>query len=569
MEALNRNKGADSTKLFVFSDAELNEIEKENVKEVREYLEAFKNNNNFEEVEIIKAKTNKGLEKSIIDGVTSIINRYGRVIVLEDDILTSPDFLIFMNQALEEYEKDNRVWSVSGYTLGNSKISKGKRDVYFTYRGECWGWASWSERWNRVDWSVSDYDEFKNNKKKQRLFNRGGRDMTSLLEMQQKGEIKSWAIRWCYQQFKEQMITIFPKHTKAANIGFDGSGINCSNDGNKTVSFKEEKSWNFEYDINDTLLLREFQKDYWVKYWWQELGKYWFMLTEYEYCLAYNTLSKSATIKNSVLKPNFREWYADPIPFFWNEKQYVFVEIFEKFKGKGCIGVCDYTSDGVLHRPHHIIEEDFHMSFPNVFEVGKEIYMIPECSGVEQIRIYKMENKINNWKVVNVFESVGEIVDVAVWKEEKLLLLLGTRINPENKHQSRLVLYSLQNIGEKNAVLNKEWEAEEYSYDTRNGGNFVKIKNEHFRVVQHSTKNIYGEFITLKQILQLNSKELKEKHMQKLDIFSQNIHLPSYIYRMWGIHTYGLGREIEIVDVLCQRFSLGGLFMKVYRSIKK
>lgn len=568
LEALDRNEGVSSTKLYIFSDAEPNEVEEENVKAVREYLEVFQNNNNFEKVEVIKAKINKGLERSIINGVTDIINRYGKVIVLEDDILTSPDFLIFMNQALEKYEKDDRVWSVSGYTIGSSKINKGKRDVYFTYRGECWGWASWCDRWNKVDWSVSDYDEFKNDKKKQRLFNRSGRDMTSLLEMQQMGEIKSWAIRWCYQQFKEQMITIFPKYTKVANIGFDGSGTNCSNDGNKNVNFKEENSWNFEYDMNDTLLLREFQKDYWMKYWRQKLGKYWYLLTEYEYCLVYNSVHANGNSRKRILKPNFREWYADPIPFFWNEKQFVFVEIFDKFKEKGCIGVCDYTSDGILHRPHRIIEENFHMSFPNVFTYKKTNYLIPECSETNQIRIYKMGQDITQWECAHVFENMGTIVDIAIWMENELIMLLGSRINPENRHQSRLVLYRLEKLGTQSVRINKEWEEEEYSYDTRNGGNFIKRNEECIRVVQHSTKNIYGKFITLKQVEKLDSKGINEKYIQKMDIINQKIPLPQFLYRMWGIHTYGISENIEIIDVLCQRFSLGGIFVKVYRRIK-
>lgn len=569
LEALNRNEGATETELYIFSDAAANEVEEKNVEAVRKILDAFQKDSNFLRIEIIKAENNKGLEKSIIGGVTDIINRYGKVIVLEDDIFTSTDFLNFMNLALEYYENDKKVWSISGYTIDTPKIRDGKRDVYYTYRGECWGWASWSDRWNKVDWSVCDYAIFKKSKQQQRLFNRGGRDMTSLLDKQQKGEIKSWAIRWCYQQFKEQMITIFPKYSKVANIGFDGSGTNCSNDGNHKTVFKEEKEWNFNYDIKDELLVREFQREYKKQFWRQELGKYWYLLSEYEYCLAYNSYLQNGDKTKKILKPSFKEWYADPIPFFWNGIQYVFVEIFDKIKGKGCIGVCRYTTDGILHRPQKIIEENFHMSFPNVFIKEKDIYMIPECSETGQIRIYKMGNDINTWKVIHVFENVGEIVDTAVWEEEESLLLLGSRINPENKHQSRLVLFSLKNIGEKNAILNKKWESQEDSYDTRNGGNFIKNKDGRFRVVQHSTKDVYGKFITLKQVFQLDCEGLKEKHIQKMDIFNQEISLPPFIYRLWGIHTYGLGQEIEVIDVLCQRFSIGGLFMKVYRRIKK
>lgn len=568
LEALNNNIGASETKLYIFSDAPASEIEKESVENVREYINAFKENALLKEVEIIEAKYNKGLEKSIIGGVTEIINKYGKVIVLEDDIVTASDFLLFMNQALEYYQTDEKIWSISGYNIDTPRIRKGKRDVYIGYRGECWGWASWADRWNKVDWNVSDYDEFLKNKILQRSFNKGGRDMSSMLKMQQEGQIKSWAIRWCYQQFKEGMLTILPKKSKVINIGFDGTGTNCSKQDEKNYNLVVENKWDFKYDLQDNLVSNEFRKSYFISNLRQMLGKYWYMLTEYEYCLASR---KNENENYKVLKPNFREWYADPIPFEWDKKIYVFVEAYNKFSQKGYISLSTLNSNGEFSKPKKIIEEDFHMSFPNVFRYKGEVYMFPECSAVEQIRVYRMQSNIYDWKFYHLFEDVGSVVDSAVLiNDEQNIYLLGSKINNENPYQSRLVLYEIINLDDLSKIkLCKLWEEEEYSYTTRNGGNFMLKDGEMHRVVQHSTKDIYGKYVTLKKILNLDENGIEELHSKKIDIINQNINLPAFIYRVWGIHTYGKIGKQEIIDIQVQRFSFGGLFLKLYRRLKQ
>ena len=568
LEALNCNVGVEKTVLYIFSDAPSSEIEVENVKKVREYVKIFKEKSFLKEIIIIEAEENKGLEKSIIGGITEIINKYGQVIVLEDDIVTAPDFLEFMNQALEYYKNDNKIWSISGYNINTPRIKRGKRDVYIGYRGECWGWASWADRWNRVDWNVSDYKDFLKNKYLQRAFNKGGSDMSSMLKMQQEGLIKSWAIRWCYQQFKEGMFTIFPKNSKIMNIGFDGSGTNCSKQSERECQFVVDNKWDFKYNLQDKLVSNEFRKSYFISYARQMLGRYWYLLTEYEYCLAYR---RNEAENYKILKPNFKEWYADPIPFEWKGQTYVFVEAYDKFLQKGYIGLCTFYNKGELSKPKKIIEEPFHMSFPNIFEYKGDIYMFPECSEVEQIRVYKMGTDILEWKPYHVFEGVGKIVDSAILvNDEKKMYLLGSEINSQNPYQSRLMLFEIKNLEKKDKVqLCKLWEEKEYSYTTRNGGNFMLIDGEMYRIVQHSTKDIYGKYVTLKKMVKMNADGIEEVHSKKIDINNQDINLTPFIYRVWGIHTYGKIEQVQIIDLLVQRFSMGGLFVKFYRRLKK
>lgn len=224
IEALAKNHGADETEVYIYSDAAKNEKAIENVKLVREYIDTLPERQYFKSVKIIKAQSNKGLANSVISGVSEIIEQYGKVIVVEDDLVSSPDFLEYMNDALEYYEKDNEIWSISGYTFQIDTPKDYKSDVYLSYRGCSWGWATWKDRWEKVDWNVSDYNRFKINKKLRKKFNRGGRDMANMLDLQMQGKIDSWAIRWCYAQFQFDMLTVYPVVSRIKNIGLDGTG---------------------------------------------------------------------------------------------------------------------------------------------------------------------------------------------------------------------------------------------------------------------------------------------------------------------------------------------------------
>jgi len=261
INALRRNKLAEESELFIFSDGEKNQEDKQKVKEVRGIIN---NINGFKNIEIFKSETNKGLAESVINGVTKIINDYGKVIVLEDDLITSKIFLRYMNRALDFYEDSKDIWSISGYNLPINIPEDYEYDIYLAYRAASWGWATWNNRWKKIDWEIRDFDNFINDKSKQRLFNRGGSDMTRMLKNQINGEIDSWAIRWCYNQFKEDSYTIYPVKSKVKNIGMDGSGVHCG------VSNKHEvrlDSGNNKVEFSNNLelnkkILYNFKKHY-------------------------------------------------------------------------------------------------------------------------------------------------------------------------------------------------------------------------------------------------------------------------------------------------------------------
>jgi hypothetical protein len=224
IESLAKNALADETDVYIYSDAAKNEKVQQKVELVREYIDTLEQRNLFKSLHIIKSNANKGLARSVISGVTDIIEKYSKVIVVEDDLIFSPDFLQYMNDALDFYKEDKRIWSICGYTFNLKIPSDYKHDIYLSYRGGSWGWATWKDRWDKVDWDVSDYLEFQKNTELRKLFNRGGRDMANMLDLQMQGKIDSWAIRWCYTQSKLNMLTVYPIISRIKNIGLDGTG---------------------------------------------------------------------------------------------------------------------------------------------------------------------------------------------------------------------------------------------------------------------------------------------------------------------------------------------------------
>jgi len=221
ISALKKNYLAASTELYIYSDGSKSEKDAEQVNAVREYLKTV---DGFKKVVVVNAAQNKGLAKSIITGVTIALEKYDRVIVLEDDLLTTPNFLDFMNSGLSCYNDNEKVFSISGYSfdLGEAQPDgKPLSEAYFLNRGWSWGWATWKDRWEKVDWSVADYNNFAMDKQAQQSFAKGGSDLNKMLQSQMTGQLDSWAIRWFFHQFKVSGLTLYPVHSKVYNNGFD------------------------------------------------------------------------------------------------------------------------------------------------------------------------------------------------------------------------------------------------------------------------------------------------------------------------------------------------------------
>ena len=263
IESLKNNILADDTDLYVFSDAAKTEKAQSSVEAVREYIRKTDWRKNFRSVTVVEAEKNKGLAKSIIGGVTDVLKKYGRVIVVEDDLVLSPHFLQYMNGALEYYQDAPEVWSISGYSFPMKSLKRYEHDVFYSYRGTSWGWATWLDRWKMTDWDVKDFPKLMSDKEWQKRFNRGGNDLTQMLKAQMEGRINSWAIRWVFTQSNLEMYTVYPKHSYILNDGCDGSGTHVGNTDDYITDIEHSKlDCNFERLEIDQRIAREF----WYKY---------------------------------------------------------------------------------------------------------------------------------------------------------------------------------------------------------------------------------------------------------------------------------------------------------------
>lgn len=263
IESLKNNILADDTDLYVFSDAAKTEKAQNSVEAVREYIRKTDWRKNFRSVTVVEAEKNKGLAKSIIGGVTDVLKKYGKVIVVEDDLVLSPYFLQYMNGALDYYADIEDVWSISGYSFPMKSLKKYPHDVFYSYRGTSWGWATWLDRWEMTDWDVKDFPKLMSDKEWQKRFNRGGNDLTQMLKAQMEGRINSWAIRWVFTQSNLEMYTVYPKHSYILNDGCDGSGTHVGN--------TEEYSTDIKYGVPECRFERlkidkKIAKEFWYKY---------------------------------------------------------------------------------------------------------------------------------------------------------------------------------------------------------------------------------------------------------------------------------------------------------------
>lgn len=225
LQSLSECQYADQSDLYIFADQAKTEKAKEKVEQVRRIIKEDIWKRKFAEVNITEASQNKGLANSVISGVTQVINKYGRVIVVEDDNRVAPDFLDYMNRGLEYYEHDDRIGEIGGYCAPISIPDDYPYDVFAMGRGSSYAWASWKDRWDQIDWEVKDYKQFKNNPKNRRAFNEYGEDLFQMLEGQMEGNIDSWAIRSAYSKFKNGLLCIMPVKTRVENQGFDGTGV--------------------------------------------------------------------------------------------------------------------------------------------------------------------------------------------------------------------------------------------------------------------------------------------------------------------------------------------------------
>lgn len=219
LEALRANPLASASTLYLFCDGPRGSQDEADVEGVRRVAHAA---SGFAKVEVRCSEVNQGLAKSVISGVSEVLERHGRVIVLEDDLVTAPFFLTYMNEALALYEGNDAVASIHGYLY---PISERLPETFFLRGADCWGWATWSRAWSHFEADGSKLLRRLDESGLGHDFDLGGAyPYRRMLEDQIAGRNDSWAIRWHASVFLMGGLTLYPGRSLVFNIGLDSTG---------------------------------------------------------------------------------------------------------------------------------------------------------------------------------------------------------------------------------------------------------------------------------------------------------------------------------------------------------
>lgn len=257
------------TPLYIFLDGPRNICDRSLVSDVRAIC---KGQSGFLSIHLRERNVNFGLSRSIIDGVSEIIKLYGRVIVLEDDVIVNEDFLVYMNEALDYYEFNPKVGSITGFRPHYPLPKNINSDAVLTRRHSSWGWATYRNIWDSVDWLIADYSCKGFNKASISKFNLAGNDMQTMLDLQVLGKIDSWSIRFDYFCSANDLYSVAPTVNLLRNIGFDESGEHCGTTNkftNNSIGKPLRRKFIFDdLKINQEILTteKEFFDDHILKY---------------------------------------------------------------------------------------------------------------------------------------------------------------------------------------------------------------------------------------------------------------------------------------------------------------
>jgi hypothetical protein len=224
LDKLSKAKLADSSELFIFCDGPRENASDFDIININQVREIVKNENRFASVIIQTAEKNRGLGQSIIKGVSEILSRYDRIIVLEDDHLVHSDFLIYMNFYLETYKLDKRVMHISGFQR-DSWVQFFLPRIFFSRHMDCWGWATWSDRWQFIVTDIKFIDRFLSIPYNLGKLNFGILERHKQFDLNRNG-LKTWAIFWSSTIIIYNGLTVKPRFSYVKNIGNDGSGTN-------------------------------------------------------------------------------------------------------------------------------------------------------------------------------------------------------------------------------------------------------------------------------------------------------------------------------------------------------
>lgn len=212
---------ADQSELFIYCDGARKKEDEALVAQVREVAQQ---QTWARQLTVVAQEKNIGLAASIVQGASDLCARFGRVIVLEDDLIVGTKFLQFMNQALDFYQDDERVFQVSAHNFDVPEF-RNQDDALLMPMITSWGWATWQRAWRQYSSDMSVWKDLRKDRTLIRRLNLNQHyDYDIMLDLAAEGQIDSWAIRWYLTLFQKKGLTVYPPRTLIQNFGHDGSG---------------------------------------------------------------------------------------------------------------------------------------------------------------------------------------------------------------------------------------------------------------------------------------------------------------------------------------------------------
>lgn len=251
VQALLQNPLAQYSDIYIYSDAGRNEQEIAKVQQVRDYLDSI---TGFKSISIMKQEKNKGLSNSIIDGITEVVNKYGTVIVIEDDIVVAPNFLDYVNDALKFYKDKKKLWHIAGYQFPiNYSLFPNQTTVFSRYMS-CWGWATWKDRWQYMErnpeqlvQTFSDEEIHEFNCRVQ-----GAQPFWCQVLGNYEGVMDTWDIFWFSTIFQHKGLCLLPVKTFVKNIGHDVDGEHSRK--NQKHNFHSNHLQNTHWEFSENIV---------------------------------------------------------------------------------------------------------------------------------------------------------------------------------------------------------------------------------------------------------------------------------------------------------------------------
>jgi len=260
LASLQKNVLAPESRLFIFSDGPKTDADMEKVSEIRELANEV---TGFKSVKLIARNENRGLANSIISGVTQLVDEFGKVIVFEDDLISSPYTLQYFNEALTRYENDEPVMHIGAYMYGLN--DKTLPDAFFYRIATSWGWATWARAWKNFEPDINKLMGQFDKKKIHDFSVEGTMNFWKQIQEFKAGKNNSWAIRWYASIFLKGGLALHPSRSLVHNIGHDGTGVHSNIEHMYGVNIAQKPVKNFPAEIKENqqahIVIRRFLKN--------------------------------------------------------------------------------------------------------------------------------------------------------------------------------------------------------------------------------------------------------------------------------------------------------------------